>query len=61
VNGYEAQAQAGFQARYALLNTLRHTAERDVLAEMLPVPRTRMKWSAADADQPARSWRAPAS
>jgi hypothetical protein len=38
VNGYEAQAQAGFQAGYALLNTLRHTAERDVLAEMLPVP-----------------------
>jgi hypothetical protein len=28
----------GFQARYALLSTLRHAAEQDVLAQMLPAP-----------------------
>jgi hypothetical protein len=28
----------GFQVRYALLNTLRHAAEQDVLAQMLPAP-----------------------
>lgn len=27
-----------FQARYALLSTLRHAAEQDVLAQMLPAP-----------------------
>lgn len=28
----------GFKARYALLNTLRHTAEQEVLAQVLPAP-----------------------
>jgi hypothetical protein len=28
----------GFQARYALLSTLRYAAEQDVLAQMLPAP-----------------------
>ena len=28
----------GFQARYALLSTLRHAAEQDALAQMLPAP-----------------------
>ena len=36
----EEPAEAiGFQARYALLATLGHAAEQDVLAQMLPAPR----------------------
>jgi hypothetical protein len=35
----EPAAVIGFQARYALLSTLRHAAEQDVLAQMLPAPR----------------------
>jgi hypothetical protein len=31
----EPAAVIGFQARYALLSTLRHAAEQDVLAQML--------------------------
>ena len=34
----EPETAIGFQARYALLSTLRHTAEQQVLAEMLPAP-----------------------
>jgi hypothetical protein len=34
----EPDEPIGFQARYALLSTLRHTAEQEVLAEMLPAP-----------------------
>jgi len=34
----ELAQPAGFQARYALLTTLRHAAEQDVLAQMLPGP-----------------------
>jgi hypothetical protein len=34
----EPEEPIGFQARFALLNTLRHTAEQEVLAEMLPAP-----------------------
>lgn len=34
----EPEEPIGFQARYALLNTLRQTAEQQVLAEMLPAP-----------------------
>jgi hypothetical protein len=34
----ELETPIGFQARYALLSTLRHTAEQEVLAEMLPAP-----------------------
>jgi hypothetical protein len=34
----EPQGPIGFQARFALLNTLRLEAEKEVLAEMLPVP-----------------------
>jgi hypothetical protein len=37
----------GFQARFALLNTLRLEAEREVLAEMLPAP--------AETEDPAAS------
>ena len=32
----EPETPIGFQARYALLSTLRRAAEQDVLAEMLP-------------------------
>jgi hypothetical protein len=35
----EPDAVTGFQARYALLSTLGHAAEQDVLAQMLPAPR----------------------
>jgi hypothetical protein len=34
----EPETATGFKARYALLSTLRHTAEQEVLAEMLPAP-----------------------
>ena len=34
----EPETPIGFKARYALLSTLRHTAEQEVLAEMLPAP-----------------------
>jgi hypothetical protein len=34
----EPETAIGFQARYALLSTLRHTAEQQVLAQMLPAP-----------------------
>jgi hypothetical protein len=34
----EPETVIGFKARYALLSTLRHTAEQEVLAEMLPAP-----------------------
>jgi hypothetical protein len=34
----EPQEPIRFQARYALLNTLRQAAEQEVLAEMLPAP-----------------------
>jgi hypothetical protein len=34
----EPETPIGFQARYALLSTLRHTAEQEVLTEMLPAP-----------------------
>jgi len=34
----EPDTVIGFQARYALLATLRHAAEQDVLAQMLPAP-----------------------
>jgi hypothetical protein len=34
----ETEHPIGFSARYALLSTLRHTAEQEVLAEMLPAP-----------------------
>ncbi len=34
----EPDTAIGFQARYALLTTLRHAAEQDVLAQMLPAP-----------------------
>jgi len=34
----EPEEPIGFQARFALLNTLRHAAEQEVLAEMLPAP-----------------------
>lgn len=34
----EPEEPIGFQARFALLNTLRLEAEKEVLAEMLPVP-----------------------
>jgi hypothetical protein len=54
----EPAEPVGFQARYALLNTLpsETCSPRCCLSR-----RTRMKWLAANADQPARSWRAPAS
>jgi hypothetical protein len=34
----EPEEPIGFQARFALLSTLRHAAEQEVLAEMLPAP-----------------------
>ena len=34
----EPEEPIGFKARFALLNTLRHAAEQEVLAEMLPAP-----------------------
>ena len=34
----EPQEPIGFHARFALLNTLRLAAEKEVLAEMLPAP-----------------------
>ena len=34
----EPETTMGFQARYALLSTLRHDAERQILDEMLPAP-----------------------
>jgi hypothetical protein len=34
----EPEEPIGFKARYALLNTLRLEAEKEVLAEMLPAP-----------------------
>ena len=41
----EPEGPIGFKARFALLNTLRLAAEKEVLAEMLPAP--------AEAEDPA--------
>ena len=34
----EPETTIGFRDRFALLNTLRRTAEQEILAEMLPAP-----------------------